>query len=152
MLNCLRQNADVYRSRFWFDVEALERIIAFGITETKPSEQQPSDVPEASQQYWFNADCVQVAADSFKTPIAVYNDQGYTRINTDATFKRIRVLSPLLYLSFRKPEKTHKPVQLVLHHANGNHWMSDNIKDSWLDPLSSATMKECAGHWTSMMV
>lgn len=138
MLAQVQKDHNLYANVCYLEVERLEEILSYGLDPTKkPEEQQASSMPtSADMAFWFNADCIQVAADAFSVPIAVYSDEGYCRVHDGDGSQRVRTREPILYLPYKKPAKTHRPIPLILHHVNGNHWVSVNLKRpkkmSWL--------------------
>ncbi|KAF7723490.1 hypothetical protein EC973_002001 [Apophysomyces ossiformis] len=123
MLSCLAENADIYRNYFPSigSVEKLQELISHGIDVFLSVNGQ--HLPCKNIEYWFTApECVQLAADTYRGPIAVYSDDE----TTDA--KGNLVYPSLLYLPVRGPLPRQKPLTVILHHVDGNHWITLNMK------------------------
>ena len=115
MLNCFRINKSVYEKHYRYMRESLpiiEEALAYGAENSIPRTFCPVE-------YWFTIPhFAQVAADTYKRPVAVYTDNITKKPNSDDF-----VLEPLMYVPFQGPLLTNKePVLIIMQLVNNNHW------------------------------
>ncbi|KAF7721007.1 hypothetical protein EC973_005628, partial [Apophysomyces ossiformis] len=127
MLKELDDNIEVYRKYFNYPVDELRKIIAYGHDIEKPT-----DAFGCSYEYWFDAGiCAQLAADTFRTPIAIYSDAGTRSVVTEDGTQTVFIHPPVLYLPYKCPsDAKNPPMPLVMHFVHGNHWATVVMKRS----------------------
>ena len=91
----------------------IEEALAYGAENSIP----PTFCPV---EYWLTTPhFAQVAADTYRRPIAVYTDNINTKPNSDDF-----VLEPLIYVPFQGPLSTDKePIPIIIQFFNSNHWV-----------------------------
>ncbi|KAI8335265.1 hypothetical protein EDC96DRAFT_568527 [Choanephora cucurbitarum] len=124
MRDQLLSNYDTYLKAFgqMYDLEACKRIICFGIEEKVGSKKTSMDANTlVENRFWFLApECAQIAACTFGVPVAVYDSD-----NGNLTF--LSVLNRFNSANFKTGPK---PLPLMMHFVNKNHWITLKTKRS----------------------
>ncbi|KAI8146850.1 hypothetical protein BJV82DRAFT_368885 [Fennellomyces sp. T-0311] len=128
MLHCLQRNEDIYSKHFisMYDPTRLKDTATYGLDFIPNLD---GKYPACPQSYWsYTPGCTQLAADTFRIPVAVYPD-------TDQKLSRRNSGPPLLYLPFEGPIPKAKPLPIVMQYISGCHWstlqMNRAIKMDW---------------------
>lgn len=120
MLACFMENKQIYQKHFKGLIrsnEQIEQILSYGIGN---AEDAACFCPTV---YWFRSpECVQIAADTYRRPIAVYPDNDRKKPGSEEY-----AYAPLLYVPFKGPTQE-KSSPIIMQHSNGNHWVTVDIK------------------------
>ncbi|KAI8362740.1 hypothetical protein EDC96DRAFT_595135 [Choanephora cucurbitarum] len=140
MRDQLLSNYDTYLKAFgqMYDLEACKRIICFGIEEKVGSKKTAMNANTfVENRFWFLVpECAQIAACTFGVSVAVYDSD-----NGNLTF--LPVLNRFNSANFKSGPK---PLPLMMHFVNKNHWITlktkRSIKMTWptVNLLHSQTM------------
>ncbi|KAG0165309.1 hypothetical protein DFQ28_008972 [Apophysomyces sp. BC1034] len=110
MLKALENYAAVYKDKFHYDIDELRTVVSYGRDLVKP-------YPPCPMDYWFVSPCfVQLAADTYEIPIAVYSNDESRNMTGDLVYH------PLLDMPHIRPTRSIRPIPVVLHHVNHYHW------------------------------
>ncbi|KAI8358387.1 hypothetical protein BD560DRAFT_437686 [Blakeslea trispora] len=124
MRDQLLSNFDLYCQAFGnsYDFNACKNIICFGIEEKVGSKKVMMDANTiVSRNNWFMApDCAQIAACTFGVPVAVYDND-----SDHLTF--LPVLDRFNSANYKPGPK---PLPLLMHFVNRNHWITLELKRS----------------------
>lgn len=116
MLACLQENREFYMtylSNEFAEIDVIEKALSFALSGEVP-DFCPSD-------YWFvNPGCSQIAADTYKRPVAVYS----SRFNKDRYGEYCD--TPLLFLPFKEPKDKLSPI--VMQFVGRDHWSTVKIR------------------------
>ncbi|KAI8350397.1 hypothetical protein BD560DRAFT_230104 [Blakeslea trispora] len=124
MRDQLLSNYNEYLKAFGqlYDLEACKKIVCFGIEEKIGSKKTTIDANTfVENRFWFMApDCAQIAACTFGVPVAVYDND-----SDHLTF--LPVLDRFNSANYKPGPK---PLPLLMHFVNRNHWIALELKRS----------------------
>ena len=121
MLNCFRANKSIYEEHYRymrFKLSNIEEALVYGLERSIP----PTSCP---YQYWFTTPYfAQIAADTYRRPIAVYTDDITKKPNSDEL-----AYEPLMYVPFQGPLlNDREPIPIIMQFLNNNHWATIKSK------------------------
>ena len=139
MRDVLLKNAEFYRESFsdFIEYDRLKKVVCFGIEEIVESttinwslfvdSSGQKEVFAPSNCWFYSAGCTQLAADTFRRPVAAYSDVKYENNDPVIFFP---FLNTSHYHITNEGSDAYSPMPIILQNIGDNHWITFKIKRS----------------------